>query len=240
MAEAQLIAAFTNLFEVVAVKPEISAIYLELDSSGLAVMSPAFGKLYVRQIYAKLSGRYNNVATDLLIQAVKTLPKSSTAVWDLTAGLARDALLLASNGYQVTMVEQHPLLVTIIHYALTKKIIPEKNLRLVWGNSIEFLTNTSIVPNVIYLDFMFNDNKSAKAKKEMQLIQLLNNKDNTLTDNELFNLCYKTTVDKIIVKRENKHKNSPNMPKPTYVKQGKTIRFDVYSNGLKVPDKLEQ
>ncbi|MBP9743559.1 MAG: hypothetical protein KBD37_09395, partial [Burkholderiales bacterium] len=43
--EAQLIAAFTNLFEVVIIKPHITTIYLELDSCGLAVISPTLGKL---------------------------------------------------------------------------------------------------------------------------------------------------------------------------------------------------
>ena len=79
---------------------------------------------------------------------------------------------------------------------------------------------------------MFNQNKSgAKAKKEMQIIQLLSDEDtknSTINNQELFNSAYQLSG-KIVVKRDNKQENLVPNPKPSYTKLGKTIRYDVYT-----------
>ncbi|MDQ5920310.1 MAG: rRNA (guanine1516-N2)-methyltransferase [Pseudomonadota bacterium] len=247
---------------------------LDSAGLAVVVLSTAdYGRTYVHQIYARLGVRYRNLADELLFKSAK-LPTSRVAnsssgnvasntsissippsisrasyadniLWDLTAGLGKDALILAAMGYNVTMFEQHPVLATILYYALDKKIIPAKNLHLIFGDSYKFLQQTveqgTGRPNVIYLDFMFKHDKSAKAKKDMQLIQLLmshslfgedsdkHDANNTVVNEQkLFTLSYQIALNKIIVKRENKQEGIVDIPKPTYSKQGKTIRFDVY------------
>jgi 16S rRNA (guanine1516-N2)-methyltransferase len=228
--KAHELAAFTNDFTVITIKPETNQLYLQLDLLGLSVVSTEFKPLYLKEIYAKLGIRQQNLANELLIQAIKINTKAGSSVWDLTAGLGKDAFILSSFGYQVTMVEQNPVLATMLYYALSHKIIPPKNLKLVFGNSQEFLAKVTDRPNIIYLDPMFKDNKAAKAKKDMQIIQMLDSDSVESSVDELFNLSYATVLNKVIVKRDNKQENIVASPKPSYTKSGKTIRFDIYQS----------
>jgi len=135
------------------------------------------------------------------------------------------------------MIEYHPVLATIIYYALKHRYLPKDNLTLVYANSIEYLNDyTGIKPAAIYLDPMFKEEKSsAKAKKEMQIIQRLNEESisspNPEIDQQLFSLAY-SLCPKVIVKRDNKQQNIVPNPKPIFLKQGKTIRYDVYIHGF--------
>jgi len=93
------------------------------------------------------------------------------------------------------------------------------------------LHESNKVYNLIYLDPMFNDGKQALAKKDMQLIDLLIHQVSLkyATDNQaLFELARKRCRQKLIVKRDNKQAELVSQPVPTYLKKGKTIRFDVY------------
>lgn len=227
LAEAEKIVDFTQAFTIVEQEPADNVLYLRLNTTGLAVVSPVFNPLYVSEIYSKLVIRYQNLKNELLIQALNSSRGSS--VWDLTAGLGKDAFILASSGYQVTMVEQNPLLATIVYYALTYKILPTHNLQLIYANSLDFLSVAENRPDIIYLDPMFKDDKAAKAKKEMQLIQMVtaNNPGQNL-DSALFAASYTKALNKIIVKRDNKQEALVKLPLASYTKSGKTIRFDVY------------
>ena len=223
--KAQQIAAYTKVFEVVEDEP--GGLYLRLDGNGLAIICKPFKPLYVTEIYAGLIKRYQNLKNELLVQALN-LPRG-TKVWDLTAGLGKDAFILASYGYAVTMVEQNPVLATIVNYALENKILPKRNLELVFGNSLDFLTENQDVPQAIYLDPMFKDEKSSKAKKDMQLIQLLAENNTSQNDEALFAAAYAKVQNKIIVKRDNKQAAIIVSPVPSHTKSGKTICFDVYT-----------
>ena len=224
--KARHLAEFTHKLELVRDEPLKDDFYLRLDKLGLAVISSLFGPLYISEIYAKLAVRYQNLRNELIIQAVNS-PKSFS-IWDLTAGLGRDAFILASFGYSVIMVEQNPVLATILHYALENNIIPRRNLNLVYANSLEFIQSQAILPNIIYLDPMFRDNKTAKAKKDMQLIGHLTNNLPDQNQESLFVSSYTKAVNKVVVKRDNKQSNIILAPLPSYTKIGKTIRFDVY------------
>ena len=209
---------------------------IEPDESGLAIISPTFKPIYVSDIYAKLRVRLKNLNQNLLIQATKLKTKLPTTVWDLTAGLGMDAILMANFGYKVTMVEQNPTLVTILRYALTNELIPNcYNLNLVHANSLEFLLQEhENFPDIIYLDPMFRDKKSAKSKKAMQIIELLTSAAEISEDIEdaenkkLFHMATLYAKYKVIVKRDNKGSVLVDFPKPDYVKMGKTVRYDVY------------
>ncbi|MFN7095001.1 MAG: class I SAM-dependent methyltransferase, partial [Burkholderiales bacterium] len=218
---------------VVSLPPRQNEVYLQLDATGLAIISPQLLPLYINEFYAKLNHRRKKLGQELLIQAVKLRPETRAVILDLTAGLGKDAVLLASFGYQVTMVERNPILATILHYALSQEIIPPRNLTLIYANSLEFLANYSGPhPQVIYLDPMFKEQKAAKAKKDMQLIQMLTHHEEILAnqDQQLFQLSLHLAPPKLIVKRDNKQLPLALTPKVSYVKQGKTVRYDVYTN----------
>jgi 16S rRNA (guanine1516-N2)-methyltransferase len=226
--DAQLLAAFTNQFAICTDVPE-EDVFLRLDEEGLAIITQQFQPLYVHDIYNKVYLRKDNLSRELLIQAIKIKPTPDILIIDATAGFAKDSVLLGLYGYKVLMLEQNPILATIVHYAMNNRIIPAENLQLIFTNSLNyFKTNPNIHSYAIYLDPMFKKQDKALAKKDMQIIQLLT-KDDTNLDTELFKLAY-PLCKKLIVKRDNKQAILVPAPLPTYSKQGKTIRYDVYVN----------
>ena len=227
LSKASILSEFTNCCRLVEVEPDSLKFYLRLDNIGLSIISSNFKPLYISQIYANLVSRYKNLKTELLVQLVKD--KGVAKIWDLTAGFGKDAFILASAGYEVTMVEQNPMLATILYYALNNNILPKRNLNLIYANSIDFLDSKTDTPDIIYLDPMFKENATSKAKKEMQLIQILTNNDSMSDDLGLFNRSLQIARRRVIVKRDNKQAAIVHMPLPSYTKTGKTIRFDVYS-----------
>jgi len=234
--------------------------YLQLAKDGLYIISRQFNPTHIREIYSVLAKRQPQLHKDLLIQALKISSKKNVQVWDLTAGFGVDAGLIASSDCYVTMVEKNPILATILYHALDQGYLPKANLQLVFGDSMAFLQEhrlhskahnddfeiqyNQVVPNIIYVDPMFNDKKNAKSKKSMQLIEMLcmdeisassegistEMPQSNMVDEsvELFNLAVSTARDKVVVKRDNKQPSLVVAPKPSYGVQGKTIRYDVY------------
>ncbi len=169
LSKASILSEFTNCCRLVEVEPDSLKFYLRLDNIGLSIISSNFKPLHISQIYANLVSRYKNLKTELLVQLVKD--KGVAKIWDLTAGFGKDAFILASAGYEVTMVEQNPMLATILYYALNNNILPKRNLNLIYANSIDFLDSKTDTPDIIYLDPMFKENATCKAKKEIQLLK---------------------------------------------------------------------
>lgn len=225
---AQLLAAVTNQLIVCTDLPQ-EDIFLRLDEDGLAIITPQFQPLYVHDMYNKLYLRKDNLSRELLIQAIKIKPTEDILIIDATAGFAKDSVLLGLYGYKVLMLEQNPILATIVYYAINNRIIPADNLQLIFTNSLDyFKANPNIQSYAIYLDPMFKKQDKALAKKDMQIIQLLTN-DDINSDSELFKLAY-PLCKKLIVKRDNKQAVLVPAPLPAYSKQGKTIRYDIYIN----------
>lgn len=235
--EASKLASFTNRVTVVdnLALVDQSQVYLLFDNLGLAIVVPGTKPAYIREIYSKLPSRMRDAHKELLVEAVKSKVKGNEIhVLDLTAGLAKDAALLAFTGFRVTMLERNPLLATIIYYALLKGYLPSANLELVFTDSVNYLRDYPLdkkQPDVIYFDPMFkDDNIKSLAKKNMQIIQYITSTevcDQKTSDLQIFLLAQKVTT-KIVVKRDNKQELIINTLKPSYTKLGQTVRFDVY------------
>jgi 16S rRNA (guanine1516-N2)-methyltransferase len=224
--DAQLLAAFTKQLIICPNKPD-DDIFLCLDDNGLSIITHQFQPLYVQDIYNKIYLRKDSLSRELLIQTIKVKPDKDILVIDATAGLAKDAVLMGLYGYRVIMLEQNPLLATVIYYALLERLIPIDNLELIFTNSLDyFRSNPDIRPYAVYLDPMFKQGDKALAKKDMQIIQLLTHNSPNL-DIELFNAAH-LQARKVIVKRDNKQAALVSTPAPSYSKQGKTIRYDIY------------
>lgn len=102
-------------------------------------------------------------------------------VVDATAGLGRDAFVLACLGCWVRMFERHPVVAALLEDGLRRAYAdPElgpwlaPRLTLHHGSSLSALAQLHPAPDVVYLDPMFpHRQKSALVKKEMRLFQLL-------------------------------------------------------------------
>lgn len=164
-------------------------------------------------------------------------------VIDATAGLAKDAYVLACLGCPMTLLERSPIIVELIHDAIKRaeenehfQAILKTGFNVITKSSIEYLTQLleksktdsqkENFPDVIYLDPMYPDRKkSASVKKNMQILQSLLGKDDDTQ--ELLNISLKVAKKRVVVKRPKGAANLSNT-KPTYQVSSKKTRYDIY------------
>lgn len=163
-----------------------------------------------------------------LCRAVGLNKYSTLSILDATAGLARDAFILAKLGANVTMLERHPTLAHDMTIALENFNHEhlKKNLTFIFTDAIDYLTSTQHFFDIVYLDPMFAKiDKRSKAKKDMQVLQDIV-KENLDAD-QLLALALNKAKKRVVVKR---HKLSTflNNQRPSYQIIGKSTRYDVY------------
>ena len=171
----------------------------------------------------------------LVAKAVGLKKRRDLSVWDATAGLGRDAYVLASLGANVCLFERHPVVQALLQDGLNRLSLSAEPALLDVYNRMTLVTEgmppsvgrLSIAPEVIYLDPMFPErSKSAKVKKEMALFH-----DLVGTDPDADNLL-EPALDlaeyRVVVKRP---KGAPELAgrKPSLSLAGKSSRFDIYT-----------
>ncbi|GHB22908.1 class I SAM-dependent methyltransferase [Salinicola rhizosphaerae] len=157
-------------------------------------------------------------------------------VVDATAGLGRDAFVLASLGAPVLMVERvaaiHALLADALSRASSDVEIAEilTRLSLSHADSASGLpaavASWQYAPQVVHLDPMFpHRDKSALVKKEMRLFRELAGEDGDAP--RLLEAALDIATHRVVVKRPRK---APPIegPAPQHVIGGKTSRYDLY------------
>lgn len=154
-------------------------------------------------------------------------------VLDATAGLGRDAFVLASLGCQVDLIERQPLIGALLEDGLQRAAADAEvagivaRMRLLQGNAIELMAAwQGEAPQVIYLDPMFpHRDKSALVKKEMRLFRPFVGDD--LDAPALLDAALKLASHRVVVKRPRK---APVIEgaKPGYALEGKSSRYDIY------------
>jgi 16S rRNA (guanine1516-N2)-methyltransferase len=169
----------------------------------------------------------------------RALGKQSKVIVDATAGWGGDLLRLWSQGYQLIGLEQTPLLVLFLDYAITQldadpRLVSQKLVlpKLIQGNAINLLGDSENCANAdaIYLDPMFPEKrkKSAASNKNMQLLKrLLVDQANDNNEN-LVQAALDTGCKRIVVKRP--HYADPLVREPNERFSSKLIHFDVYLN----------
>ncbi len=173
---------------------------------------------------------------ELIAKAVGVKGKKCPYVLDATAGLGRDAFVLASLGCKVLMLEKHPVIAAMLRDGMqraschenTTMVINRMNLCVAdsygWLNSFDKFNYEQ--PEVVYLDPMFPArNKSAKVKKDMQVLHQLFANLNEGPD--LLEIALKVSSKRVVVKRPAKSKPLQGQ-RPNFVIMGKSSRFDVY------------
>ena len=127
------------------------------------------------------------------------------SVLDATAGLGRDAFVLASLGCQVTLLERMPAVAALLENGLSRaQLNPEigdiaNQMKLAFGSSIEEMVNQG-EHDIVYLDPMYpHREKSAAVKKEMRVFQSLVGED--LDADELLAPAMEIAKYRVVVKR---------------------------------------
>jgi len=155
----------------------------------------------------------------------------SLDVIDATAGLGRDAFVLASLGCNVTLVERSPVAAALLEDGLERAYLDyeigawvEQRMKLHFGSGYEYLKNHQT--DVVYLDPMFpHKKKSALVKKEMRVFQGVVGAD--LDADDLLEVALNAARYRVVVKRPD-YAPFLNDKKPSMSITTKKNRFDVY------------
>ncbi len=204
--------------------------YLQLQS----VKNKNFKPLYIDFTTGKARHRRIFPGKELLIKAIVGKKKKDFTIIDATAGLGRDSFVLASMGYNVTLIERKPILVALLQDGLQRaKIEPQlqtiiNRMHLTMGNAQHVLPN--LKAHVIYLDPMYPScNKNALVKKEMRILRDIVGDDNDAAN--LLVIALQCASERVVVKRPKHAKNLNGQP-PSFSLTGRSSRFDVYLTGV--------
>ena len=212
-----------------------------MDEAGLhlQMLHPSVFKIQVNFLssqmeYRRIKGGGRN---QLIAKAVGLKSNVSPVVLDGTAGLGKDAFVLASLGCHVYMAERNPWVRLLLEDGLRRaSIIAENNpdlksilerLKLFGSDAIELFESQHMESvGIIYLDPMFpHPEKRALVKKDMQILQFLVGEDEDAED--LLNSALSTKVERIVVKRPRTDQTIA-AKQISYVLEGKRNRYDIY------------
>lgn len=185
--------------------------------------------------------RIHQARSEMLVRACG-VPKDGS-VWrvvDATAGLGRDAFLLAACGADVTLLERHPVLVLMLEDALGALAAAHTDiaarLHLVEHDAVDWLhaLPAEARPQVVYCDPMFpSRTKSAAVSGEMQVLHVLVGE--TPDGGDLLAVALRTATRRVVVKRPLRADPlcATGLEKihPSYALCGRASRFDVYLIG---------
>lgn len=168
-----------------------------------------------------------------IAKAAGVQPGVRPVVLDATAGLGRDAFVLAELACPVTLVERQPLIAALLEDGLQRALAdPEvgpivARMRLLQGNAIELMRAwPGEPPQVIYLDPMFpHGDKHALVKKEMRLFRPLVGDDDDAP--ALLDAALALATHRVVVKRPRKAPPIQGVA-PGFALEGKSGRFDIY------------
>ncbi|MGM0536149.1 MAG: class I SAM-dependent methyltransferase [Pseudomonadota bacterium] len=158
------------------------------------------------------------------------------SVVDATAGLGRDAFVLASLGAEVLLIERVAAIFALLEDGLARaRLDPETReivarMSLVHGDAARGLgvlvASGGVAPQVVHLDPMFpHRDKSALVKKEMRLFRALAGDDPDAP--RLLEAALDVATHRVVVKRPRK---APPIegPAPRHVIADRTSRYDLY------------
>lgn len=177
---------------------------------------------------------------EMLLRAVGARKGERPDILDGTGGLGRDSFVLAQAGCRVQIYERHPVLTMLLEDGLRRAAAcPETaaaaaRITLHGQDVLDRLRESGedgrqSLP-VIYLDPMYpRQGKAAKARKELQLLQLLvgRNPEEEQEEEILLEAALKTAEERVVVKRPRKGAFLAGR-QPSYSLEGKSTRFDIY------------
>ncbi len=173
------------------------------------------------------------LAAESVVKAVGGKKALHLNIVDATAGLGQDSFILALFGFNLHLIEGSPVVHALLADGLRRAkesdqatlLTAASRIKLTLGDSRVLLPQLDEV-DVIYLDPMFPErNKSAKVKKNMQVLQKL------LVQEEepagLLKTCLLKARRRVVVKRP-RHAGWLDDCKPSLEITGKSSRFDIY------------
>jgi len=154
------------------------------------------------------------------------------SIVDATAGLGRDAFMLASLGARVTLIERSPVVHALLQEGLTKAsaAAPEfgavvERITLLHGDAKALLPE--LRTNVVMIDPMHPVRQgTALVKKEMRLLREVVGPD--LDAKELMEVALRSCCKRVVLKWPLRAAPLAGLPKPSHRIIGKTVQYDVF------------
>jgi 16S rRNA (guanine1516-N2)-methyltransferase len=168
-----------------------------------------------------------------LVRALGRLRRDSQ-VLDASAGLGRDALVLAAWGFEVVALERHALLAALLADAMERASAHEAlraalaRVDLRHGDVREWLSRHGRIFDAAVFDPMFpSRRKDAEVKKEMQVLHRLLGADSDPDAPETLTALLRHVRHCVVVKRP-LHAPVIGDLEPARSLRGRSTRFDVY------------
>ncbi len=165
---------------------------------------------------------------------------SDISVLDATAGLGKDALVLAHLGCNVQMLERSAVIHALLEDGLRRALADPaqqlgtalERMQLFHSDARQWFEDIQQArrprPDVIYLDPMFPPrSKSASVKKDIALLQNILEEETDFPG--LLALARSCARHRVVVKRPGS-KPGKDVPEPTLIVPGKSAHFEVYVN----------
>ena len=207
---------------------------LELQAKGVAAPGPVYADFVSGPLAYRR--RFGGGRKQPLARAVGLQGGVKPRVLDVTAGLGRDAFVLACLGCTVQLVERSPIVAALLRHglarasadpvigALAKKLLSQ--MRIADGRTFMKTLPETQRPEVVYLDPMYPPRtKTALVKKEMRVLKNIVGEDQDAP--ALLAAALTCARQRVVVKRP---RLAPPLagPKPDITIAAKTTRFDVY------------
>lgn len=196
---------------------------------------PKLGGIYVDFVGGVMAHRrrFGGGRGEAVAKAVGIKSGYLPDVVDATAGLGRDAFVLASVGCRVRMLERNPIVAALLDDGLQRGYQdPEiggwltERLTLIHATSQTALETITPAPDVVYLDPMYpHREKSALVKKEMRVFQSLVGSD--ADADELLRPALALAKKRVVVKRPDYAPALANITSQSAINT-KNHRFDIY------------
>lgn len=206
------------------VRPDPDAFHLQRIGERLRLVAPG-GKLELEidPHHGRLAQRLRTARRSEPLPRAIGLRRRLPTVVDATAGLGRDAMVLATLGCRVTAIESIGALAMMLNEAIGTSTLAD-SMTVQHGDAVQLLAKASAAPpEVVYLDPMFTDHGKAQVKKEVQMLRQLAGAPQDV--GALFTAARAAAAERVVVKRS---PASAALATPDFTVAGGNVRFDVY------------
>lgn len=208
---------------------------LQLQQTG----KKAPGPVWVDFVSGSVAHRrkFGGGSGQLIAKAVGIKSGVRPRILDVTAGLGKDAFVLATLGCNIQMLERSPIVHALLDDGLKRASINFEvmdiieRMHLIHADSIQFMQSCVEKPQVIYVDPMFpHSKKSASVKKEMLIFRDVVGAD--VDAGQLLSVALDTAEARVVVKRPRKApiiEIQGSQIAPSFALEGKSSRYDIYA-----------